>query len=178
MIMTKEDCINIGYISKAHGVRGDLRAVFDVHDLREYVKRKSFWFAKKDGPLVEGKLTFFRPQQKMEVLIHLEGVEDRNAAENWVGSTLYIPAEELPKLKDGHFYYFQVIGFTVMDEQLGALGTVRDFADGSAQDIMVMDYQDKEVLIPMTDTFVGKADFEKKLIYTNLPEGLVEAYLE
>ena len=65
-----------------------------------------------------------------------------------------------------------------MDEQLGALGTVRDFADGAANDILIMDYQGKEVLIPVVDHMVGKADFDAKTITTNLPEGLLEAYTE
>ncbi len=175
--MNREDCVQLGYISKPHGVRGDVRAVFDVYDLDEYRKRKDFWFAKKDESLVAAKISRFQPQHKNEVILHIDGVEDRDQAETWIGRTIFVPMNDLPALPEGHFYYFQVIGFQVVDQVLGSLGTVIDFADGAAQDIMIMEYEGKEVLIPITETFVGKADMEQKVVYTHLPEGLVEAYL-
>ena len=175
--MKREDCIQIGYISKAHGVQGELRAVFDVYDIREYRKVKTLWGGKRDKPMDELTLTSFKTQQKMEVLIRLDGVTDRNQAEDMVGTTLYIPEAQLPNLPEGHFYYFEVIGFDVVDTNLGKLGTVKDFADGNAHDILMMTYQGHEVLIPVTDEFVGKADMEARTIETTLPEGLLEAYM-
>ena len=176
--MTREDCIQIGYIAKAHGVRGEVKAVLDVYDMREYKRKKALWGGKRGAPLSLLEVESLRPQQKMEAIIRLKGVTDRDQAAELIGTTLFIPAEELPSLPDGHFYYFQVIGFAVHDENDGKLGTVKDFADGSAHDILIMEFQGKEVLIPVTEQIVGKADFETKSISVNLPEGLLEAYLE
>lgn len=176
--MTREDCIQIGYIAKAHGVRGEVKAILDVYDMREYKRKKTLWGGKRGAPLSMLEIESLRPQQKMEAIIRVKGVSDRDQAVELVGTTLFIPAEELPTLPDGHFYYFQVIGFQVQDETAGALGTVKDFADGSAHDILIMEYQGKEVLIPVTENIVGKADFETKFINVNLPEGLLETYLE
>lgn len=176
--MKREDCIQVGYISKAHGVKGDVRAVFDVFDLNEYRKTKVLWGSKKEAPLQELTVTMFKPQQKTEVLLHIDGVSDRDAALDMIGTTLFVAEEQLPTLPEGHFYYFQVVGFQVVDTKLGPLGIIKDFADGSAHDIIMMEYQDKEVLIPMTDHIVGKADFETKTISVTLPEGLLETYME
>lgn len=176
--MKREDCIQIGYISKAHGIKGDVRAVFDVFDLNEYRKTKVFWGGKKGTALQKLSVTMFKPQQKTEVLLHIEGVSDRDAALEMIGTTLFVSEENLPALREGHFYYFQVVGFQVVDTNLGPLGTIKDFADGSAHDIIMMEYQNKEVLIPMTDHIVGKADFEAKTVSVTLPEGLLETYLE
>ena len=41
---------------------------------------------------------------------------------------------------------------------------------------IVLDAKGKEVLIPMTDEFVGKADHEAKTLSTSVPEGLIEFY--
>ncbi len=176
--MTKDQCIELGYVKKAHGIQGHLLAVFDVYDLSEYLRRKKFWFAKGDNPLEERSILSIRPSKKMELILRVEGVNDRNTAEEWVGTSIFLPETELPALPDGHYYYFQVIGFQVVDERLGPLGLVKDFADGTAQDILMMEYEGKEVLIPLTEAFVGKADFESRTISTSLPDGLLEAYLE
>lgn len=176
--MNREDCIQVGYISKAHGIKGDVRAVFDVFDLTEYRKTKVLWGGKKGAPLQQLTITNFKPQQKTEVLLHIDAVSDRDMALEMIGTTLFVAEENLPPLPKGHFYYFQVVGFQVVDTNLGPLGTIMDFADGSAHDIIMMEYQDKEVLIPMADHIVGKADFETKTVSTTLPEGLLETYLE
>lgn len=152
--------------------------MFDVFDLNEYRKTKVLWGSKKEAPLQELTVTMFKPQQKTEVLLHIDGVSDRDAALDMIGTTLFVAEEQLPTLPEGHFYYFQVVGFQVVDTKLGPLGIIKDFADGSAHDIIMMEYQDKEVLIPMTDHIVGKADFETKTISVTLPEGLLETYME
>ena len=48
----------------------------------------------------------------------------------------------------------------------------------AAHDLIVMDYQEKEVLIPLTEPFVQGVDLETKKVFTHLPEGLLAIYLE
>lgn len=178
MAIQRADCVQLGYISKAHGVRGELKATFDVYDLQEYLRQPILWMAKPNEPLEEVKVLQLRPQSGKLAILKVEGVDSRDDADAWVGKQIFFPVEALPELPAGHFYYFQVIGFTVEDAQLGTLGTVRDFADGQANDILIMDYQEQEVLIPVTDAFVLRADFEQEIVYTNLPDGLLDMYLE
>ncbi len=177
--MQKKDCIELGYISRAQGLKGEVRAVLDVYDLREYLSVKLLHLAKKDAPLTPIEVQKLRIHQptKGEVVIKFKGVDDRNQAEELKGHTLYFPETELPELPEGHFYFFEVIGYRVMDVEKGELGTVKDFLDGGAQDLLVMDYQGKEVLIPIQDEVVGLADHEAQTIEVELPEGLLELYL-
>lgn len=176
--MKKENCIVLGYIAKAHALNGTVKAVFDVHDIGEYLDVKSLYLAKKDETLTLYEVKSFQVSTQKFAHLKFASISDRIKAESLVGSTIYFPIEALPELKDGHFYYFQVIGFQVMDEELGELGTVSDFADGPSNDIMIMHYKGREVLIPMHEEFVGKADFETKKVFTKLPEGLLDIYLE
>ena len=80
-------------------------------------------------------------------------------------------------MPEGHFYYFQVIGFTIEDEVQGTLGTVSEFYDGAGQDVMGMAYEGQEVLIPVADEIVLRADLQAKKVFTRLPEGLIDLYL-
>ena len=174
--MLKEDCVELGYIGKPHGLKGEVKAHFDVHDMSEYAERKTFYLAKKDAPLVKFKL------KRMSLVGHqaimkFEGINFRDEAEAIRASTIYFPISELPRLAEGQFYYYQVMGYEVEDKKLGRLGTVKDIMETSGQDILIMAYKEKEILIPMTESFVLHAAHEDKLIHTDIPEGLVDFYL-
>lgn len=177
--MQHSEYIEIGFIARAHGLKGEVRAVFDVHDLAEYLEVEQLYLAKRDAPLQAYQIQRLRVHlpAKGEVIIQFEEVENRNQAEDLKGSTIYFPEGELPELEEGHFYYFEVVGYQVIDEKKGALGRVKGFFDGTAQDLMVMEYEGKEVLIPVTDQVVGQADHDKEVIHTDLPDGLLELYL-
>lgn len=176
--MERKDCVELGYIAKAHGLRGEVKAVFDVQNLRDYKKEEGFYLAKKGEPLVYHKLKLFRILDKGNVILQFEGSNDRDASERLRSHTVFFPIEDLAPLPDGHFYFFQVVGYTVIDKAQGTIGTVKGIWDGHAQDVLAIDYQGHELLVPMTDEFVLDADHEKKVLHTAVPEGLVEAYTE
>lgn len=175
--MTRDECVEIGYVAKAHSLKGEVKAVFDVYDIEEYGKGTILYLAKKNAPLIGRKILQINFLNEKNAIIAFEGITNRNMSEDLRGSTMYFPEANLPELPEGHYYYFEIIGFDVVDEKKGRLGKVKDIADSSAQDILMMEYKGKEVLIPMTDEFVGTANKELKEIYTNMPDGLLELYL-
>ena len=176
--MERDDCIELGYIAKAHGIQGEVKVQFDVDDLKDYRKRKQFYVAKKGNPLLPYTATKFHPiEHGQEVIMRFTEITDRNVAEAHIGAQLFMPASELPVLREGRFYYFEVIGFTIEDENKGTLGTITAVLDMPAQDLIEMEYEGKQVYIPITDAFVLKADKVAKKVHTRMPEGLLEMYL-
>jgi 16S rRNA processing protein RimM len=87
---------------------------------------------------------------------------------------MFLPLDLLPELKGKQFYFHEVIGFQVVDKDTGPLGTVKEFYAMAAQDLMVMSYQGKEVLIPVNDELVLNADKVNKIVNVDLPTGLVD----
>ena len=141
-----------------------------------YAQRKSFYLAKKDKPLEKFKLKRMQLVGQ-QAIMKFEGVNYRDEAEALRSSTIYFPIAELPKLKEGQFYYYEVIGYEVEDKKLGRLGRVKDIMETSGQDILIRLYREKEILIPMTEAFVLNAEHDHKLIHTDIPDGLVDFYL-
>ena len=43
--------------------------------------------------------------------------------------------------------------------------------------MLAMRYQGHEVLVPVVDEIVTRADHKKREIYVNLPDGLLDVYL-
>ena len=115
--------------------------------------------------------------QGQKAIVKFEDMHHIDTAQTLVECALYLPLDNLPELPEGEFYYHQVIGYSIIDMQKGKLGTLNNIYEGN-QDLIGMQYHGREVLIPMVDGIVLKADHEKKEIEVNLPEGLLEIYLE
>lgn len=75
-----------------------------------------------------------RPHKNVYI-IHLAGVEDRNRAEPLVGTPVEIPAAELPKLPEGEYYYFQLIGLTVVSDTGDTVGTLTEIIETGANNV-------------------------------------------
>ncbi|MCI4671564.1 MAG: ribosome maturation factor RimM [Bacteroidia bacterium] len=175
--MNPDDFIELGYVSKAHGMKGELKAVFAVQDLSDFIDIPVFHLSKKGQGIQAYVIEDWKVQTEKQSVIKLEGIDSKPEAEALVGMTILFPEEELPELEEGHFYYFEVIGFQVVDTVLGPLGKIMDFADGAIHDIMIMEFKGHEVLITVADHIVGLADFEKEELSVTLPEGLLEIYM-
>lgn len=174
--MLLDDCYFVGTIGKAHGISGEVKVLLDVDDLEEYTEMESVYV------LLGNKLTPFfieniRVNGPQHLLVKFKDIFDREGAEAIAHCQLYLPLDQLPELEPGQFYYHDVIGYTVSDKQLGLLGEVMYFQEMPQNDLLVMQYKDKEVLIPVNWDVVLEADHDNKLVLTNLPDGLLEIYL-
>ncbi len=174
--MNLDDCFELGFILKTHGVQGELTFVLDV-DTPENYKGLESVFVGINGKLVPFFIDKIQILQE-KAIARLEDINTLEKAENLVGNTLYLPLQHLPELDEDQFYYHDIIDYQVIDEVRGALGIVENVYELPQQDIIAMIYMQKEVLIPITDEIVTGVDREVKELYVNLPDGLLEVYLE
>jgi 16S rRNA processing protein RimM len=105
------------------------------------------------------------------LLMRLAGVDDRDTAETLIGKKIMVHRSRLPEPEDNAWYWQDLYGLTVTDEQLGDLGTIDTIFSTGAHDILVVKEQTKERLIPMHRQFVLSVDLEQGMVVTRLPEG-------
>jgi len=91
---------------------------------------------------------------------------------------LYLPLDSLPKLEGTKFYFHEIIGYQLNDENFGPVGTVKGVNDSTAQALFEVDRDGIEILIPMNDDFIKTLNRETKTITVNTPPGLIELYLD
>lgn len=92
------------------------------------------------------------------IIAHIDGIDDRNAAELLRGIELFINRDDLPALPDGEFYQADLIGMHVIRSGL-TIGVVDNIQNYGAGDILELDNGD---LV----SFVGATvDLENKIIY-------------
>lgn len=104
----------------------------------------------------------------------LEGVEDADAAEAMRGSSVFVSAADLPPLKEGEFYYFQLAHAEVMLTDGSRLGTIEDIISAGANDIWVVRAGEREVLVPVISDVVKEIDLEARRVTIEPVPGLLE----
>ena len=169
--MAKTEYFELGTLSKPHGLKGAFHVFLDVDDPYEYEDLESV-FVQMGNELVPYFIEDIQIRDNLNLLV-LEGIESLDAAKELVGKKLFLPVSFLPKLKDDQFYYHEIIDYQVVDEQKGALGVVKEVYSTGAQDVLIMIYKSKEVLIPLTDEIIPKVDKKSKIVHSRLPDGLL-----
>ncbi|MGB3619590.1 MAG: ribosome maturation factor RimM [Catalinimonas sp.] len=178
--MRPEACFLLGYVRKPHGLRGEVSLFLDVDDPTRYEKMESVLVQRSEGAEATPLVPFFVEHVRntgRQFLVKFADIDDVDAARALRGSALYLPLETLPKLDDRQFYYHEIIGFRVVDEEAGPLGEVLDVYDMAIQDLIAMRYREREVLIPIQDEIVGRVDRARREVYCRLPQGLLDVYL-
>jgi len=174
--MTKDDCYLVGKLTKTHGLKGEMAIWLDVDYPEEYEELESILVEMK-GELIPYFVEEIQIRANKSI-IKFEDIDTIEAAQKLINCDLYLPNDNLEELDDDQFYYHEIIGFTIVDDTQGRLGTVMAVYTAEAQDLIAMNYQSKEVLIPVSDEIVKTIDREKKELYTDLPAGLIEVYLD
>lgn len=174
--MNRENCYQLGFVIKPHGIVGDVYIYLDVDAPQEYKKLESV-FIEINNKLVPFFISAIAVRG-LKALVHFEGCDSLNQAEMLKSKKIYLPLETLPELEGDQFYYHEILGYTVVDKNDGPLGKVVNVYSRSGQDLLAMNYKNKEVLIPITGEIIGKADTERLELSVDLPNGLLELYLE
>lgn len=173
--MTKQDCFYLGRIAKPFSYKGELVLFFDVDEPSDYFDL-DFVYIEINKRLVKYEIESIRPHaNKVVVRFKDVTVEESNVL---VGKDLYLPLERLPKLEGNKFYFHEIIGFNVIDEEKGNIGTIREIYDNMTQPIMAIDFGEKEILIPLIDEVISQVDRANKTIHIKAPQGLIDIYLD
>jgi len=175
--MNKDQCFLVGRIAKVHGLRGEVNVVLDVDYPEEYEGLEHLFLDQK-GRLIPFFLEHFVIQPGGKALAKFEELDRIEEVEHLVGSEVYLPLSELPDLDEDQYYFHELIGFDVIDVTMGPIGPVQIVYDLETQDLLGVTHQGKEVLIPIQDGIITQVDKAAKKVFCQLPEGLLDIYLE
>jgi 16S rRNA processing protein RimM len=149
-----------------HGTRGELKCRLITDFPKERFKRGNTVQIRGASHVVRSARI-----QGQVVLLWLEGVTDRTAAESFRGADVEVTHEQTHTLPAGLFYWHQVIGLSVTDVASGEeLGKVADIIETGANDVYLVRGALGEVLIPAIKDVVQQIDPEQgRMLVTLLP---------
>jgi 16S rRNA processing protein RimM len=170
--MTVDDCYKIGYVLKPHGLKGEVTISLDADLPNDFSALDAVFVGAGDslvpyfisGNSVTGNKAF----------VKFEDVDTLQDAEELTKKNVYLPKSARPKSERGEFYDDEAIGCSVTDQNLGELGVITDVMIAGPNRLLVMDYQEQEVLIPINSPFIISVNKSKKRITTELPEGFLD----
>ncbi len=172
--MKKEDCYYLGKITRTHGLAGNVILKLDTDQPEFYNKLEGIFLE------INGLLTPFFVEKQQWSKDNSKIISFKNAslqmAEQTVGKNVFLPLSTLPELKENQFYYHEVVGFEIKDENGNSCGTIKEINDQTAQHYFILNLNGKEVIIPIIKDWILEVNRNEKLIKMQLPDGLLEVF--
>jgi 16S rRNA processing protein RimM len=154
--------VSVGFVLRAHGIKGWVRVRSQLDPLPAEV------FV-ADHPMK----VLSQQREKSELLVQLEGLADRDAAELLKGAALTVDRVHLPPAAPGEVWVSELIGCAVVDTAGRALGTVRAVESSGAQERLIISGE-HEWQLPFVEPLIVSVDVAARRVVCDPPEGLVE----
>jgi 16S rRNA processing protein RimM len=134
---TPPDRLVVGRVVRPHGVRGELSVEVFSDAPERFAPGAELGVGDPDGPAPLGSAVVRAARLHLgRLLLSLEGVEDRDAADRFRGAWLSIPAASARPLDPDEYWPHQLVGLTVVDHQGRERGRIADVVPGAAHDLL------------------------------------------
>ncbi len=164
--------ITVARILRSQGQEGQLRVRF-FHITPADCTDLSRVFIGKEGDIKEYAVESLVSRGK-DFDLKITGVETLSAADRLAGLDVLIPEECLKEPDKDEFFLFQLIGCSVLDRQGRIAGRVMDVLSAGPGDLLVLEREGKEILIPFHESICVEVDVAAKRILIDPPEGLLD----
>ena len=166
----------IGTLLKPKGLKGELHAYLDFDDLENI--RFNTILLETGGRLIPYFISSIKYLQKNAAYIILEDVNTIEKASLLAKKNIFLPDKLKPKKKKEEFTLMDLVGFTAIDEDEGELGVISAIQEYPQQLVAAVNYKNCEVLFPLNEEIIKGIDVVKEIVRVDLPEGLLDIYLD
>lgn len=162
----------IGKVVKAFGIKGEVVVRPLTDSPQRFRGLRNAYLGRTESAAEKVGITGVQVGAR-GVRVMFKGITDRTAAEQIVGSLLFVEDKDRTPLPEGRYYIHDMIGIAVMDQAGNQVGTLKDVLKMPASDVYVVDVDGRDVLIPAVKEFIKKIDVEGKAMVVHLIEGMV-----
>lgn len=164
--------INVARILRSQGKTGELRLRFHYISPTDCTELKSV-FIGEEGALREYKVESLVHRGK-DYDLKLEGVDSLSQADSLAGLDVHLPEESLRERGKDEFYLFQLVGCWVSGRDGRRIGRVRDVLSSGAGELLLVESEGKDILIPFHKSICTEVDVDAKEIRLDPPDGLLD----
>lgn len=155
-----KNCVNVGKIVAAHGIKGEVKlrlADVGLEQLKQCKELENADGSRKFQIKVLGMAA-------SNVRLKIKGIDDRNGAEALVGTAFYVERNALPELSEDEFYLADLTGLPVylqsLEHKIGSVVGLLNFGAGEIIEIRIDGKKETEML-PFTKEYVPEIDIDK-----------------
>lgn len=158
---------NVGKIVNTQGLKGEVR-IYTYTDYKEQFEEfETLYLGDKKEELEIEKFRF----KGDLAIVKFAGYNHINEVEKLKGTMVYIDREA----EEDAVFYSDMIGYKVVCEVNGEVGTLKDVIINPRQDVYVIESKrfDKDILVPAVDAFILEINDDEELITVKLIEGMI-----
>jgi len=174
VVVSGRTLLKIAKIKGSMGLKGNVKIVplfFTVKELSELLatcNNELYLFSEKTFPK---KINIKEAKQKdLGLTVSLVDVHSRTEADKFNEFFVCVDHELYKEFLKRTKNIFRLVGYTVIDKQLGHLGLVHSVLRGKQELLSLDDKEEK--LIPFVNDLIESVDDDNKVIKTILPEGI------
>lgn len=165
--------LEIGYISKTHGLKGHvvlrLKEELSIND-----QKITSVFLDINGSQVPYFIEEIKPFNQ-GYMIKFESIDSIELSKKLIGKTAYALEDFIVEDEDSLKYF---IGYEVIDSKYGNIGTIVDIDDKTENVVITVAHPSgAEIILPFNDELLNEIDDDLKTVDLNAPEGLIDMYL-
>jgi len=167
------DLVVVGQIARPHGVHGEIRVRPFTGSTDSWARFKKIYLRRPEGEDSLFKVVSARPHKDF-VLLKLNGLNTREQVRGLVGAEAAVLKEWLPEPEEGEYYWTDLIGLSVVEENGLTLGRVENVLSTPGDDLLAVNCNGRELLVPFREEMIRDIDLEGRRILVSLPEGLLD----
>ena len=163
--------IQVGRITRTHGVRGELKVLPDEGSSGSWREAPEVFLGAAREDASRFRVKGVRGGGRFAILA-LDGVDSLESAEALKGQHVFVPRDQLPDMEPGSFYAGDLEGVTVADIDGRVLGVLEEIFDNGAHEVYVVRDGSREILLPVVNGVVVEVDLDAGRMVVKPPEGL------
>jgi len=167
-----QEWIMVGRITRPQALKGWFRLQPEIDDLEVFSPGLRISIAPESGRPRELEIEQVQIRPRL-VLLKAVGIDSCEAADSLRGQIVYLAASALPELPEDSFYYYELIGCKVVQTDGSPVGEVREIQPGPGGDIVIIQREKDEIMIPAAKAFIKSIDMKERTIMIDPPEELL-----
>jgi len=167
---------NIGKMVAAFGLKGELILLHHLGKKTALKGLEVIYLQEKKDELLPYFVQAAAMKSDQEVLLLLDGIDSKEKAKKFVQKQVWLTDEDFLKYA-GKTAPITWVGYHVVEAGKD-LGEILEVIEQPHQILCRLEIDQKEVLIPINESTLVKADLKQKKVIVNLPEGLLDIYLK
>ena len=167
--------LKVGKIVNTHSLKGEVKVISSTDfEEQRFEKGTELLITRGNQVVKEVTVESYRTH-KNNLLVKFVGIDSIEEAEKLKNLQIKIDSDNIGELEENEFYFHEIIGCEVFDENGKSLGEISEILTPGANDVWVIKSQNgKEILIPYIEDVVKKIDIENKKIDIEVMEGLID----
>jgi len=169
----------VGHLNKAHGTKGEI-FVWPLTDHPEgsFAPGVILYLGDETGNAPDPSRPSYSIQAvrpfRRGFLLRLEGIEDRDAAEELQGLYVLRPRKELMAPEEGELFYHELLGLAVVTAKGESVGEIVEVYELRPADLLEVEGPSKTHFIPFLASIVREVDLEAGTMTIDPPNGLLD----